>query len=48
VGFVVAATAHFVFSSVVVFATTEHLISASKIGGVAFTLASAVGSSMVA
>jgi hypothetical protein len=53
----IAATtaAHFASSSVAVFATTEHLTSASgvvavasKIGGVAFASASAIGSSVVA
>jgi hypothetical protein len=48
------AAAHFAGSSVVVFAITEHLASASgivvvtsKIGGATFASASAVGSSMV-
>jgi hypothetical protein len=51
----VAASTHFVGSSVVMFAATEHLVSASstvgiasEIGGAAFALASAFGSSAVA
>jgi hypothetical protein len=54
-GSVVAAAAHLVGSSAVVFATTEHLVSASgivavasEIGGVAFASVSAFGSSVVA
>jgi hypothetical protein len=51
----VAATAHFVSSSAVVFTAIEHLVSASgtvvvasKMRGAAFTSASAFGSSAVA
>jgi len=54
-GFVVAAAAHSACSFAAVFAATEHLASASEIaavaseiGGAAFALASAVGSSVVA
>jgi hypothetical protein len=52
---VVAAAAHLVGSSVVMFAAMEHLVSTSgtvaftsKIGGAAFALVSVFGSSMVA
>jgi hypothetical protein len=52
---VAVAATHFASLSVVVFTTMEHLASASgimvfasEIGGAAFTLASAVGSSVVA
>jgi hypothetical protein len=51
----VAAAAHFVGSSTVVFSTTKHLASASgivviasEIGSTAFASASAIGSSVVA
>jgi hypothetical protein len=51
---VAVAATHFASLSVVVFTTMEHLAStsgimvfASEIGGAAFTLASAVGSSVV-
>jgi hypothetical protein len=54
-GSVVAAAAHFVGSSTVVFTTMEHLASASgimavasEIWGAAFASTSAVGSSVVA
>jgi hypothetical protein len=54
-GSVVAASTHFVGSSAVMFATMEHLVSASstvgiasEIGGVVFALASTFGSSAVA
>jgi hypothetical protein len=53
--FVVAATAHLVGSSAVMFAAMEHLVStsgtvavASEIGGTAFALVSAFGSSAMA
>jgi hypothetical protein len=53
--FVVAAATHLVGSSAVMFATMEHLVStsgtmavASEIGGAAFALVSAFGSSAMA
>jgi hypothetical protein len=54
-GSVMAATAHLVGSSAMVFTATEHLVSASgtvdvasKIGGTTFALVSAFGSSTMA
>jgi hypothetical protein len=55
VGSIMAATTHFAGSSAAVFAAMEHLtfassivVIASEIGGTAFVLASAVGSSIFA